>query len=82
MSKVKFLIEEEFICTCLEYIRKMHETRDYSGLLAVVERIQQHANAMEAGLGNRWFLESILYDEKLSDSQKVEKLKDRFRKED
>ena len=51
MSKVPFTINiDEYICTALEQMRKMNETRDYSGLGAAIERIQNHANAMESAL--------------------------------
>ena len=53
MSRVPVTVNiDEFICTDLEYIRKMHKTRDYSQLMAVVERIQMHANAMESAIHN------------------------------
>jgi hypothetical protein len=53
MSRVPITIKiDEFICTDLGYIRKMHKTRDYSQLMAVVERMQMHANAMESAIHN------------------------------
>lgn len=60
MSKVKYYYVEEYACDCLERLRKMHETRDYSQLLATVERLQQHVNAMESGLGKGYVVERIL----------------------
>ena len=51
MSKVPYTINvDEYICGCLEQIRKMVETRDFSSLLAVTERIQYHATKMESAL--------------------------------
>lgn len=51
MSKITFEIDvDRYICTELQAMRTMHETRDYSRLLAAVERVQQHADAMEDAL--------------------------------
>lgn len=51
MSKVPYTVNvNEYICDCLEQIRTMLKTRDFSALPAVVERIQFHANKMEAAL--------------------------------
>lgn len=51
MSDIVFTMSvNNTLCSELEAIRKMNEVRDYSGLLACVERIQQHGNAMERGL--------------------------------
>lgn len=53
MSKIPITIDvERYVCTELEELRKMHRCRDYSGMLAVVERIQRHVNAMEEALYN------------------------------
>jgi len=53
MSKVTITLElDRFICTELSDIREMIETLDFSGLKASVERIQKHANSMEAALHN------------------------------
>jgi len=38
------------ICSVLEEIRKMYETRNFSGLLGAVEEAQGMANRMEAKL--------------------------------
>lgn len=51
MSKIPYTINiDRFICTELEYIRKMNENRDYSMLAAAIERIQYHASSMEEAL--------------------------------
>lgn len=51
MSKVPYTINiDRYICTELEYIRKMNENRDYSMLAATIERIQYHASSMEEAL--------------------------------
>lgn len=74
MSKVKYIYEEEYICDCLDILRKCNETRDYSMLLATVERIQVHANRMEAGLQKGWSVRTTLEDEEMSDKEKLEKI--------
>ena len=51
MSRIPYTINvDEYICTALEQMRKMNESRDYSGLAAAIERIQHHANHMESAL--------------------------------
>jgi len=51
MSKIPYTINvDEYICGCLEQIRKMLTTHDFSALPAVVERIQYHATKMESAL--------------------------------
>lgn len=51
MSKVPYTINvEEYICSEIELIRKMTKTLDFSMLQATLERIQYHANHMEAAL--------------------------------
>lgn len=51
MSKVPYTVNvNEYVCDCLEQIRTMLKTHDFSALPAVVERIQFHANRMEAAL--------------------------------
>lgn len=51
MSRIPYTINvDEYICGCLEQIRKMVETHDFSSLLAVTERIQYHATKMESAL--------------------------------
>lgn len=51
MSKIPYTVNvEEYVCTELERIRKMNESRDYSSLLACIERIQFHVSQMEYAL--------------------------------
>lgn len=51
MSRIPYTVNvNEYVCDCLEQIRKMVVTHDFSSLPAVVERIQYHANKMEAAL--------------------------------
>ena len=56
MSKV--LLEGNYwvnrtLCDVLDEIRKCHKTRNYAGLMALVEEAQSKANRMEAGLGDK-----------------------------
>lgn len=51
MSRIPYTVNvDEYICDCLQQIRKMLETHDFSSLPAVVERIQYHASKMESAL--------------------------------
>lgn len=51
MSRIPYTVNvNEYICDNLEQIRKMWETRDFSSLMAVTERIQYHATKMESAL--------------------------------
>lgn len=79
MSKVPYTVNvDEYICSALEQMRKMNETRDYSGLAAAIERVQHHANMMERGLDRgqdfRWSLARILG----KDNPSVEDIKAAF----
>lgn len=38
------------LCSVLEEMRKLHETRNFSGLLGLIEEAQSMANRMEAAL--------------------------------
>jgi len=76
MSKVPYTVNvEEYVCSALEEIRKMNKTRDYSGLMAAVERIQHHANQMEGALSTyhskAYMISKALKDEDLTDRKKV-----------
>ena len=78
MSKVPYTINvDEYICTELEIIRKMTKTLDFSGLAAVVERIQHHGSSMENALyrydGIKHSLVHHLDDKELSDKEFREK---------
>lgn len=79
MAKPTITIElEEYFCTILDYLRKMHETRDYSNLPTLVERLQIHGNNMEDGL--RWYrgsfydMDKVLKDKKIPEDKKLEKI--------
>lgn len=81
MAKTPYTVDvDEYVCTELEYIRKMHETRDYSGLMATVERIQYHANRMEgaisAAFDKKWEIDEMCSDESISDIDFRTKVKD------
>ena len=73
MSKVKYYYTEEYLCQCLDEIRRMHETRDYSSLMAVTERIQAHANKMEDAIARRFVIKNIL-DKDIKPSKKIEQI--------
>ena len=87
MSKVPYTINvNEYICDCLEQIRNMIKTHDFSSLPAVVERIQYHANKMESAL---YSYEDIKYnivrwvdDKEFSDEQFRDKIRKRVKKWD
>ena len=73
MSKVPYTINiDRYICTELEYIRKMNENRDYSMLAATIERIQYHASSMEDALyryeGIKYKLKSDVEDKDMTDA--------------
>lgn len=42
-----------YLCDVLEEMRKCFKTRNFSGLLGLIEEAQTLANRMEAGLGER-----------------------------
>jgi hypothetical protein len=58
MSKIKITLNRT-ICEELEEIRDSIKNLDFSGLSANVERVQKHANSMEAGL---WKYKGALQD--------------------
>lgn len=78
MAKVPYEINvDRYVCTELEYIRKMIKTMDFSTLPAVVERIQYHVSSMEEAL---YRYEGIKYDLKTKVDKEDISDKD-FRKE-
>jgi ribosomal 50S subunit-associated protein YjgA (DUF615 family) len=84
MSKVPYTINvDRYICTELEYIRKMLETHDFSTLKATVERIQFHASSMEEALyryeGIRYNLKDKVNDEEVDDAKFREKARAVFK---
>lgn len=81
MSKVPYTINvDRYICTELEYIRKMLETHDFSTLKATVERIQYHASSMEEALyryeGIKYSLKNKLDEEGVTDADFREKARE------
>jgi hypothetical protein len=81
MSKIPYTIDvDRYICTELEYIRKMLETHDFSMLKATVERIQFHASAMEDALyryeGIKYQLKNRLDDDEYDDAKFREKARE------
>lgn len=52
------------MCDVLDDMRKMHKTRNYSGLLGSIEQLQVMAYRMEAGLGDKRTIED--YDAEAS----------------
>ena len=74
MSKVPYTIDvNRYICTELEYLRKMLVTHDFSMMPAVIERIQFHASSMEEALyryeGIKYTLKNAVDDEKMTDEE-------------
>ena len=74
MSKVPYTINvNRYICTELEYLRKMLVTHDFSMLPAAIERIQFHATSMEEALyryeGIKYTLKNAVDDEKMTDEE-------------
>lgn len=87
MSRTPYTINlDDYVCSELERIRKMNETRDYSGLAAVVERIQYHATRMEEALYAtnpiRKQLRSLARDESVSHAEFRERAVEVFDKLD
>jgi len=74
MSKVPYTIDvNRYICTELEYLRKMLVTHDFSMMPAAIERIQFHASSMEEALyryeGIKYTLKNAVDDEKMTDEE-------------
>lgn len=85
MSKVPYTVNvNEYICDCLEQIRTMLKTHDFSALPAVVERIQYHANKMEHALYNyediKFGIVNKVNKEDLSDEEFGEYVRERVKK--
>ena len=81
MSKVPYTINvDRYICTELDYIRKMLESHDFSMLKATVERIQFHASSMEEALyryeGIRYTLKEKVDKEDVDDATFREKARE------
>jgi len=54
--------EGRFLCEVLDAMRKTYETRDFSGLMAMIEQIQEYANRMESGLSKTRYSAFDAYD--------------------
>jgi len=80
MSSVPYVVNVDvYICSELEEIRAMLKTHDFSALAATVERIQHHANRMEAALheykNRKWDIDRCLQSE-FSDREKIRKIEE------
>lgn len=74
MSKVPYTIDvNRYICTELEYLRKMLVTHDFSMLPAAIERIQFHASSMEEALyryeGIKYTLKNAVDNAEMTDEE-------------
>jgi len=49
-DSLQILTDKRTACDVLEQMRKMDQTKNYSGLLAAIEELQEYYNLMEAGL--------------------------------
>ncbi len=81
MSKVPYTINvDRYICTELEYLRKMLVTHDFSMLPAAIERIQFHASSMEEALyryeGIKYTLKDKVNEEGVTDADFREKARE------
>lgn len=79
MSKIPYDIStHEYVCTTLGYMRKASETKDFSQLDALIERVQFHVNNMENAIGDAWYTKNkvtnICLDEELSDEDFKKKI--------
>lgn len=79
MTRVPYTVNvDEYVCTELERLRKAYETRDFSSVLATVERIQVHVSAMENALHREWVVSNAIskaWDPELSDEDFRKQLK-------
>lgn len=87
MSRVPYVVNvNEYVCDCLEQIRKMVNTHDFSSLLAVVERIQYHANKMESALYSyediKFNIKNRVDKEDMTDAEFREYVRERVKKWD
>lgn len=53
MSREESFWINRSLCDVLDEMRKLYETRNFSGLLGLIEEAQSMANRMEAGLGDK-----------------------------
>lgn len=87
MSKIPYIVNvNEYVCDCLEQIRTMLKTHDFSALPAVVERIQYHASKMEAALYSyediKYHISNRVNKEDMTDQEFRKYVKDRVKKWD
>ena len=68
-----------YICSVLDEMRKMHETRNYSMLLSLIEECQTLANRMEAGLEDARDVRNAHEDLKKLDKE-IAKLREKKKK--
>jgi hypothetical protein len=54
-----YVMPLRYICDILAEMRKCHETRNYSYLLALIEEAQMRADRMEAALGGKHEIEHL-----------------------
>jgi hypothetical protein len=68
-----------YVCDVLEEIRKCYETRNFSGLLGLIEEVQTLVNRMEAGL--RDYSDAGYNEDRIADIKKeLKELKKEKRK--
>ncbi len=58
-----------YLCDVLEDMRKMYETRNFSGLMGAIEDAQRMASRMEAGLGDKHSIED--YEKRVSEAKRA-----------
>lgn len=54
MAKHTLMIVERYVCSVLEEMRTMYETRNFSGFTGLVEELQSYCNRMENALRGRY----------------------------
>lgn len=87
MSRVPYTVNiDQYICTELEYMRKMLITHDFSKLPALIEHIQFHASSMEAALQSyddiKYSLKQHVNDKDMSDADFRAKAVEAFKRLD
>jgi hypothetical protein len=73
------LRDNRYICSVLEDMRKLNDTRNYGYLEGLIEEAQSYANRMENGLQTAkecgYAMWRTLEDKKLTDAEKFAKLR-------
>lgn len=69
-----FYHSDRYVCTVLEEMRKMDQTKNYAGLLGAIEEAQAMVNRMESGLEQAKGIKEIekKYREKKKELKKLE----------